>query len=96
MALSDAQVQNRCLCWQGAATCRYLEQDKKNWRKYNCLRQLVGRKAAIDKKVAAHITSCKQQRIDPAHAFTPIGDGAGCLGYPYLPKVKQGYDVKKP
>jgi len=56
---------------------------------------MAGRKAQIDKDVTAHIKDCAKKHIDPNQMWTAIGDGAGCPGYPFLPHVKQGYDVKK-
>ncbi len=96
MALTDKQVQHRCLYSQGASQCRYLEQDKYDWRKFNCTKLLAGRKRSLDKAVRKYLKECAQKKRDPYQGWTPIGDGSNCKGYPYLPAVKQGYDVKKP
>ncbi len=94
MALTDKQVKHRCLYAAGAAQCRYLEQDPKNWRKFNCLKLLSGRKSAMDKAVRRYLQECTQKKRDPHQGWTAIGDGGNCKGYPYLPRVKQGYDIK--
>ena len=96
MALSDNQVQHRCLYAAGSSQCRYLEQDRSNWRVFHCLKKLAGRKRDADRAVRKYLAECKQKKRDPHSGWTPIGDGGNCQGYAYLPTVKQGYDVKTP
>jgi len=93
MALTDKQVQHVCLAHAGARTCRYLENDPKNWRLHHCLKQLKGKKRVIDKKTAEHIAELRKQGGDPMQGWRPIGDGGFCQGYPYLPTIQQGYDT---
>ena len=96
MALTDKQVQHKCLYASGSATCRYLEQDRFDWRKFNCVKTLSKKKSAIDKAVRKYLKECSQKKRDPSLGWTSIGDGGNCPGYPYLTTVKQGYDVQKP
>ena len=99
MALTENQSKHRCLAYGGARRCRYLENDRTNWRLFHCLKQVPARKRAIDKKVAKFMAEQRQHGHDPFQGYQACGDGGNCPGYPYLPTVQQGYDVthqKKP
>jgi len=93
MPLTEKQVQHVCLAHVGARTCRYLENDKKNWRLHHCVKKVSGKKRAIDKEVAKYLADCKANHSDPKQGWKPIGDGGTCQGYAYLPTVLQGYDM---
>ena len=93
MSLTEKQVQNRCLFASGSTQCRYLEQDPKDWRKFNCLKKLSGRKKSLDLAVNKYLLECRLKGRDPHQAWQSVGDGGTCKGYSYLPSVKQGYDV---
>lgn len=96
MPLSDKQLQHRCLVHAGGAQCRYLKNDPKNWQRFNCVKLVITEKKKIDKDVDNYIKKAKASGVNPLQGWSPCGDGGNCKGYPYLPTVLQGYDVKKP
>lgn len=89
MALSKKQIENVCLIYNGSKQCRYLDIDEPN--KCNCLK-LTCHKSDMDKRIRKYKEDLKKNGQDPSLMNTPIGDN--CKGYPYLPTLKQGYDVK--
>lgn len=96
MSLSDKQLQSRCLMYQGAQQCRYLDVGKGySWpRQCNCLKLLPARKKDIDDNVNKHLMQLRAAGMGSQHASISIGTGGSCPGYLYLPSIKQGYDVK--
>jgi len=91
--LTDKQVSSVCLLGAGAASCRYLESDPLDWRKFNCVKKLLGLKQNRDKTVKAYLELCKKQGVDPLQQYEPIGDN--CSGYVYLKHIKQGIDIDR-
>lgn len=96
MALSNAQLQQRCLLHCGAQQCRYLVASPKKYGQYDCGKQVSTYKQAADKRVKTIISVATKAGIQPHQQWEPIGDGGVCKGYPYLPGLKQGFDVKNP
>lgn len=96
MALSDAQIKNRCLAHCGARQCRYLVANPKKWGNFNCAKLVPGMKKDIDVSANKIIMAARKAGSDPFAQWTPVGDGGSCNGYPFLPSLKQGYDVKNP
>jgi len=94
MALSEKQVKNMCLGGTGFTQCRYMVNDKKDYKKCYCVKLLAARKKKIDVEVDAHLKTCKKNGTDPKMMWSPCGTGGACAGYAYLPTVHQGYDVK--
>lgn len=97
--LTVAQLNHVCLYNAGSRQCRYLEKSSTNWKHCNCVKLISQKKRARDRKVKKILDECKLNGIDPEAYYFPLGDGANCKGYPYLPTVLQGYDMphgKKP
>lgn len=93
MALSNAQLKDVCLLYQGADECRYLdeEHDDKKHSVHVC-KKLCGDKKVIDQEITLFMLERQKDQMDPRSFNVALGDN--CPGYLKLCNVKQGYDVK--
>lgn len=88
--LSLKQVTNVCMQYQGSSQCRYLEQDRSDYKKCYCKKQ-TSDKVILDELIKEHWEDCKKKGINPAKTSDAQGDN--CPGYPFLADILQGYDV---
>lgn len=91
MALSQKQVQDICLNYAGAKTCRFLVYDQTSG-KHLCCKLVQKLREEVDERIDQYLDKMKQNGQDPALMGRAIGDN--CQGYLYLKHKKQGFDVK--
>jgi len=88
MPLTLRQVEDVCMCSDGANQCRYLAEDDKS--KFYCIKR-TAEKTDIDNEVALFKKKAKAQGQNPSHFSIPIGDN--CTGYTFFRYKMQGYDL---
>ena len=88
MPLSDKQLKDVCLVtdWDASPLdiCRYC--NGYHHGGFSCVKLSKSRKKKVDANIATQIAN----GMDPSN-IPSTGDN--CQGYPYLPNVKQGYDI---
>lgn len=88
--LSQNQVNNICLPYNGYKCCRYLVEDD-NTGDFLCCKKIQNLKDDIDERVDKHIASAARNNYSLEVLGKPVGDN--CSGYLYLKSVLQGYDI---
>lgn len=89
--LSERQVEDICLAYQGARQCRYLEGDPQDYTKFHCRKKTPDR-SIIDEVVDDHIKQCAKNGTDPNDDDNAIGDN--CSGFLPFKDIRQGYDLE--
>ena len=87
--LSLKQLEHKCMLYQSADQCRYLDMDQQAGV-YVCKKKSIDKKT-IDKVKDQFIKKCKASNVDPYTMHEPLGDN--CAGYPVLLTRPQGFDV---
>lgn len=92
MALTQKQVQDVCLLYQGHTQCRYLDEDTDDQGNVVAVcRKLTLDKSIIDEEVDRFLDESKKNNQDPRKQGVALGDN--CVGYLKLTNKKQGYDI---
>ena len=90
--LSDRQLEDICLVYQGARQCRYLDGDQDHYDKWYCRKKTPDRKV-IDEMCEEYIQDSIKKGNDPMDGSHPIGDN--CSGFVAFKDLLQGYDVEE-
>ena len=89
--LSERQLEDVCLRYQGARQCRYLDGDPENYDRFLCKKRSTYKKV-IDEMSEEYIQDCRKNGVDPMTGDQSIGDN--CSGYVLFKDLLQGYDVE--
>lgn len=91
MGLTQKQLEDVCLFYQGSRQCRYLDEDVDASGNvvHVCLKKTPD-KSVIDLEIKQYLDDSNKKNLDPFRDAHAMGDN--CSGYLKLPNKKQGYD----